>query len=123
MRRLPVGWLVFGVTVGVWALGFFGYVSLVVAVVVTLFAAFFGAWYLDRTRRNKTVYVTDPNRPEFYAPLENVTWQVPTSYIDHRTGGGAPPGVERYDEQGVEKMLGDRDTGEAAQPSDDDEAP
>lgn len=51
--------------------------------------------------------------------MNNQTWQVPTSYIDHPTGSGPPPGVEAYDEDSVDPLLGDRDAGRRASSSEE----
>ena len=40
----------------------------------------------------------DANRPDFYGGSSESTWEVPTPYIDHPTGAGEPPGVDRGDE-------------------------
>ncbi|HUR16464.1 MAG TPA: hypothetical protein VMZ33_04220 [Candidatus Limnocylindrales bacterium] len=107
-----VFWGVLVVVVGVWVAVAFGMLGgglfpIVIALAVTLVAAFVGAWNLDRGRRIQTDRHFDDNAPNFYAPLENQTWQVPTSYIDHRTGGGSPPGVD--DGESHEDVEGDRE--------------
>lgn len=96
-----------GAVVGIWLLAFFGIVGMVVAIVVTLVAAVIGAAFLDLTTLGSRRGVRDQNAANFYAPIDNQTWQVPTSYIDHRTGGGPPPG-DKYEEDDVEEMAGDR---------------
>jgi hypothetical protein len=39
----------------------------------------------------------DANRPDFYGRSGTSTWEVPTPYIDHPTGAGESPGVNRGD--------------------------
>ena len=109
MKRFPMGWVVAGVVIAVWVLWFFSVVGIVVAIAATLVAAFVGAVFLDMTTRGSGKGIRDANRPEFYAPMTNQTWQVPTSYIDHPTGTGPPPGVEPYDEDALERVEGDRE--------------
>ena len=110
MKRLPMGWLVLGTFAGVWVLAFFNVVSVVVAVAVTLADALVGAVFLDLTTRGSGNAVRDRNAANFFAPVNNQTWTVPTSYIDHPTGGGPPPG-EDYDREDIEAMAGDRPAG------------
>lgn len=107
MRKFPMGWLVLIAVVGAWLLAFIGIVGMVPAVAETLVAAVIGAVFLDLTTRGSGKAVRDANAANFYAPVNNQTWQVPTSYIDHRTGGGPPPG-EEYDREDLEEMSGDR---------------
>ena len=108
-----VFWAVLIVVVGTWLAAAFGLLGvglfpLVIAVIVTLVASLVGAWNLDRGRRIQTGRYYDENKPNFYGPVQNRTWQVPTSYIDHRSGGGAPPGVDRND-RAHEDVEGDRE--------------
>jgi hypothetical protein len=67
-----------------------------VAIVVVIGLA---AWRLDRSRSAgaRTPYL-DRNRPDFYGSSSASSWEVPTPYIDHPTGAGEPPGVDRGDE-------------------------
>jgi hypothetical protein len=99
-RDRVVFWGVLVVVVGVWvAVGFGlfgpGLVPIVIGTVVTLLAALVGAWNLDRGRHIRTDLYYDENAANFYSPMGNKTWQVPTSYIDHRDGAGPPPGVDK----------------------------
>lgn len=57
------------------------------------------AWRFDRGRAAgaRTPYL-DANRPDFYGRSGESSWEVPTPYIDHPTGAGEPPGVDRGDE-------------------------
>lgn len=59
----------------------------------------YAAWRLDRSRSAgaRTPYL-DENRPDFYGRSSASSWEPPTPYIDHRTGAGEPPGVNRGDE-------------------------
>jgi hypothetical protein len=89
--------------IGVWTAAAFGYVGtgvtpIVVAIAVTLGAALVGALQFDRSRNRGDIsrYV-DNNEPNYYAPMGNETWQVPTSYIDHGAGGGPRRGVDDDD--------------------------
>ena len=67
-------------------------------------------WNFDRNRRpGAPSPVRDPNRPEFYAPIADEGWEVPTSYIDHPSGAGPPPGVEKYDERNAERSAAGRE--------------
>ncbi|HUS20399.1 MAG TPA: hypothetical protein VMZ66_00125 [Aeromicrobium sp.] len=111
-RDRIVFWSVLIVVIGVWvavALGLLGVglFPMVIGLIVTLAASLVGAWNLDRGRRIQTDRFYDDNAPNFYAPVENQTWQVPTSYIDHRTGAGSPPGVD--DGESHEDVEGDRE--------------
>ena len=71
-------------------------ISLLVALVVILVAIGFAAWRLDRSRSAgaRAPYL-DEHRPDFYGRSSASSWEVPTPYIDHRTGAGEPPGVDR----------------------------
>lgn len=100
-------WIIVLVVVGAWALTALGYLSIWVALLATLGVALLGAWNLDRVPGRGRRAVRDENRPELFVPMANQTWQVPTSYIDHKTGSGAPPGVEAYDEDHVDRLIGD----------------
>ena len=69
---------------------------LLVAIVVLLAII---AWRFDRGRApGAPTPSADANRPDFYGRSGESTWEVPTPYIDHRTGAGEPPGVDRGDE-------------------------
>jgi hypothetical protein len=93
-----VVWLILGVVIGGLVLGMLGVIPFWVALIAILAVTFFAAWWLDRTRPGRTAPFRDANRPDLYAPMMNRTGQVPTAYIDHPTGGGPPPGVERHGE-------------------------
>lgn len=96
---------------GVWVLAGYGVISIWWTIIITLGAALLGAWQLDRTGRGRRALShMDENKPHFYAPRENVTWQVPTAYIDHPTGGGPPPGTESYDPDYVGSLVGEDET-------------
>ena len=57
------------------------------------------AWRFDRGRApGAPPPFLDANRPDFYGRSSESTWEVPTPYIDHPTGAGEPPGVDRDDE-------------------------
>jgi hypothetical protein len=69
------------------------------ALVAILVVIGLAAWRLDRSRSAGAVApYRDENRPDFYGRSSNFRWEVPTLYIDHRTGAGEPPGVDRGDE-------------------------
>lgn len=106
-----MGWILLAVVTVAWAMAIFGVFNLWVALIVTFVAAVVGAVFLDLVTKGSGAAIKDQNRGNYSAPMGNETWQVPTSYIDHRTGTGPPPGVERYDEEEVEKLLGDRAAG------------
>ena len=106
-------WALLIVVIGVWVAGAFGafgqgFAALIVPIVVTLIATFLGAWQLDRKRHIQVDQHYDANKPNFYVPMENQTWQVPTAYIDHKTGSGPPPGVEQYDQGAVDDAMDER---------------
>jgi hypothetical protein len=122
-RDRLVFWALLIVVVGAWtatAIGLLGpgVGPIVIAIVVTLAASLVGAWQLDRGRRIQTSQHYDENAANFSAPANNQTWQVPTAYIDHRSGGGTPPGIN--DLASVDDVEGDRegrrprDTGDPA---------
>lgn len=95
-----MAWLIAGATVSAWVLALLGVIPVWAAVVATLAIAFIAAWLLDRTRsRGPLPPYFDANQGNFQAPMNSRTWQVPTAYIDHPTGGGPPPGVERHGER------------------------
>ena len=106
-----VFWAVLIVVIGAWIAAATGYLGtglmpMAIAAGVTLAGAFVAAIQFDRGKRRGDVSrYLDENAPNFYAPMGNRTWQVPTSYIDHKDGAGTPPGVEEYDEEGVERDL------------------
>jgi hypothetical protein len=121
-----VTWTLLIVVIGVWVAAAFGgfgrgFMTLIVPVVVTLIAAFLGAWQLDR--RNRHINVSshfDENRGTFDVPMNNnQRWQIPTAYIDHKTGSGAPPGVEPYDVGAVDAAMDENHT----RPASEDPAP
>jgi len=72
-------------------------IALPLALLAILLVIGFAAWRLDRARgAGAAAPYLDANRPDFYG--EESTWQTPTAYIDHPTGAGEPPGVDRGDE-------------------------
>jgi hypothetical protein len=74
-------------------------ISVQLALVAILVVIGFAAWRLDRSRSAGAVApYLDENRPDFYGRSSDSRWEVPTPYIDHRTGAGEPPGVDRGDE-------------------------
>jgi hypothetical protein len=113
MKHLVL-WLAGAVVVGAWALFLFGYISVWLALIGTFSGAFLAAWNLDRTGRGAAALRRiDQHRPEFFGRSSAGGWEVPTAYIDHPDGGGAPPGVAQYDEEGLKRDLetGDVDSG------------
>jgi hypothetical protein len=106
---------IIAVVVAAWiaaAAGVFGYglMLLVVPTVVMLVAAFVGAWLFDRRNRGRQMNrYFDENRGSLDAPMANRTWQIPTAYIDHKSGTGPPPGVEEYDDGALEEEWDDGD--------------
>ena len=106
-----MGWILLTLVAAAWAMVVFGVFNLWVAIIVTVVAVVAGAMFLDLVTRGSGSAIKDQNQGNYSAPMGNETWQVPTSYIDHRTGTGPPPGVERYDEEEVDKLLGDRAAG------------
>ncbi len=112
-------WIILGVVAISIALFLLQLVPYWVTLIAIFAVALFAAWWLDRGRSaGAAPPFRDENRPELYAPMANATWQVPTSYIDHPSGGGPPPGVEQYDQHGVEELIGERTS-----PRNDDPAP
>lgn len=74
-------------------------ISWPLALVAILVVIGFAAWRLDRSRSaGATAPYLDRNRPDFHGSSSASSWEVPTPYIDHRTGAGEPPGVDRGDE-------------------------
>jgi hypothetical protein len=73
-------------------------ISLPVALVAILVTIGYAAWRLDRSRTAGAAPYLDDHRPDFYGSSSSSSWEVPTPYIDHRTGPGEPPGVNRGDE-------------------------
>lgn len=73
--------------------------SILVSLAAILILLAIIAWWFDRGRAPgaPTPYL-DANRPDFYGRSGDSSWEVPTPYIDHPTGGGEPPGVDRGDE-------------------------
>lgn len=121
-----VTWTLLIVVIGVWVAAAFGgfgrgFMTLIVPVVVTLIAALLGGWLLDRRNRHINIGAHfDENRGALDVPMgNNQTWQIPTAYIDHRTGSGPPPGVEPYDASAVDAAM-DEDHGP---PASEDRAP
>lgn len=74
-------------------------ISIIVALGGILVVLLFAAWRFDKARSAgaRAPYL-DANRPDFYGRSGESTWEVPTAYIDHRTGAGEPPGVDPGDE-------------------------
>ena len=105
-------WGMLVAVIGAWVAASFGYfgtgfTSIIVAIVVTLAAALVGAVQFDRKkRRMDAARSIDSNNPNFSAPMGNATWQVPTPYIDHKTGTGRPPGVQSYDDEEADRLTG-----------------
>jgi len=100
-----VVWVAVLIVVASWVLVAARVLEWWVPFVVTSAAIVLGAWWLDRTGRGTRASARlDPNRPDFYGPMASGGWEVPTSYIDHPTGGGPPPGVEPYDEAALDDM-------------------
>ncbi len=93
--------LIVGVVVAMIALVVVKVISLPLALAAILVAIGFAAWRLDRSHSvgARTPYL-DENRPDFHGSSTASSWEVPTPYIDHRTGAGEPPGVNRGDEPG-----------------------
>ena len=121
--RQPAIWLMVAIVLGSWLLFFGGYIGIVVTLIASVAGVLIPAWYLDRVGAGrKAASRIDSNAPNFYAPMGNATWQVPTSYIDHPRGGGAPPGVEQSDDEGVARDLEDDRVAPRGSQSDD-EAP
>ena len=108
-RIVPWGILI--LVVGAWVAGsigaFPGFMALIVPVVVTLIGALLAGWHLDRRNRHINVGAHfDENRATFDVPMNNnQRWQIPTAYIDHKTGSGPPPGVEPYDVGAVDAAM------------------
>jgi hypothetical protein len=74
--------------------------SLPLALVAILVILGVAAWRLDRARGAGAVApYRDENRPDFYGRSSASSWEVPTAYIDHPSGAGEPPGVDRRDER------------------------
>jgi hypothetical protein len=118
-----VFWAIVVTVVGVWvgfALGWLGngLQPVAIAIAVTLLATLVGAMQLDWKQRAGAGRHLDQKRRRLYAPMDSYTLQVPTSYIDHPTPTGPPPGVEPYDKRDVEELVGERPTS-----PDDDPAP
>jgi hypothetical protein len=118
-----VFWAIVVTVVGVWlgfGLGWLGngLPAVVTAIGVTLLATLVGAMRLDRKQRAGAGRDLDQKRRRLYTPMDSYTQQVPTSYIDHPTPTGPPPGVEPYDPRDVEELVGERPPS-----SDDDPAP
>jgi hypothetical protein len=91
--------LIMGAVIAVIVLVVFKVISLPLALVAILVVIGYAAWRLDRSRSvgARTPYL-DRNRPDFYGSSSASSWEVPTAYIDHPTGAGEPPGVDRGDE-------------------------
>ena len=91
--------LIVGVVISAIALVAVKVISLPLALVAILVVIGFAAWRLDRARSaGAAPPYRDENRPDFYGRSSSSTWEAPTPYIDHRTGAGEPPGVDRGDE-------------------------
>ena len=73
--------------------------SIVVTLVGIVVLLAIVAWWFDRGRApGAPAPHRDANRPDFYGRSGESTWEVPTPYIDHPTGAGEPPRVDRGDE-------------------------
>lgn len=73
--------------------------SIVVSLVAIVVLLAIVAWRFDRGRvPGASAPYLDANRPDFYGRSGESSWEVPTPYIDHPTGAGEPPGVDRGDE-------------------------
>jgi MFS superfamily sulfate permease-like transporter len=73
--------------------------SILVSLVAIVVLLAIVAWWFDRGRApGAPAPYRDANRPDFYGGSSESTWEVPTPYIDHPTGAGEPPGVDRGDE-------------------------
>ena len=74
--------------------------SLALALVAILIILGVAAWRLDRAHgAGAGAPYRDENRPDFYGRSSASSWEVPTAYIDHPSGAGEPPGVDRGDER------------------------
>jgi hypothetical protein len=74
-------------------------ISLPLALLAILLVVGLTAWRLDRSRSAAArLPYLDQNRPDFYGSSSAASWEIPTPYIDHPTGAGEPPGVDRGDE-------------------------
>ena len=72
--------------------------SILVALVAIVVLLAIIAWRFDRGRApGAPAPYLDANRPDFFGRSGESTWEVPTPYIDHPTGAGEPPGVDRGD--------------------------
>jgi len=62
-------------------------------------------WVAERLDRPRQRGRHDPGskmprwKGDFHGQSSDHTWEVPTAYIDHPTGGGPPPGADRRDER------------------------
>jgi len=91
--------LIIAAVVAVIVLAVVKVISLPLALVAIVVVIGVAAWRLDRSRSaGPTAPYLDEHRPDFYGRSSASTWEVPTAYIDHRTGAGEPPGVNRGDE-------------------------
>ena len=71
---------------------------LVIIILALLALVILAGWLFDRARRRegRAPYVDRrPYRADFHGESSEFGHMPPTPYIDHPTGGGAPPGVER----------------------------
>lgn len=68
MRRFPMGWVVFAITVLVWVLAMIGIVSIWIALGATVLAALIGAMFLDWTTKGSGAAVRDKDAANFSAP-------------------------------------------------------
>lgn len=91
--------LILSAVVGLIILAVLKIVPLLVALIGILLVVLFAGWRLDRARgAGARAPYLDENRPDFYGRSSSSHWEVPTAYIDHPSGGGEPPGVDRGDE-------------------------
>ena len=73
-----------------------------VVLVVALALILLAGWWFDRSRarEGRAPYVDRrPYRPDFHGESTEFGHDPPTKYIDHPSGGGPPPGVDRGDDR------------------------
>jgi len=94
-------WLILGITAVVVLLMALKFVPLIlgfVLIVIGLLASVAFGERIDRRRRSATHNPAghfDANRGDFHGSSSDHSWQSPQPYIDHRHGGGTPPGADR----------------------------
>jgi hypothetical protein len=94
---IPLGLL--AVVLLAFALAAMRVIDLWVAVAAVLAAVLVAGWQLDR-RAGPGGHPgpRDRKRFDFFGRASHSQWEPPTSYIDHPTGVGEPPGANRGDE-------------------------